>query len=70
MPATTFETSVFAAALFVVLSSQYAYTLTDTTVGKAVGVPFAQTGGAPTKTGIAVHAAVLAGLVYLFVTKA
>ena len=69
MVATSVETALFSAALFVVLSSGYVYQTTDSLVGRTIGVPF-QTAGSPTKVGIAVHALVFAGLLHLFLTKA
>lgn len=60
------QTALFAALLFVVISSQVVYRLTNGITSKIMGLRLADAAGNPTRAGLVVHALVFFGAVYAY----
>lgn len=56
---------LFVTIIFLVVSSPMTYKVTDSFIGKAMGMPFVMV-GVPTATGLLVHALVAGLLTYLY----
>lgn len=64
MPSIAVPAALFAALLFIIVSSQPVYKITDGVLRKTVGVRLADAAGSPTQVGLVVHALVFFGAFY------
>lgn len=65
MPSMTVQLALFAALLFIIISSQPVYKLTNT-VAKPLGLRLADSAGNATRVGLVTHSLVFFGLVYAY----
>lgn len=66
MPSLTVQSSLFAALLFVLVSSQPVYKLTNQVARSTVGLRLADGAGNPTRAGLIVHAIVFFAAMYAY----
>ena len=58
------QASLFAALLFIIISSQPVYKITNGVSSKVIKLRLADTAGNPTRAGLVVHALVFFGVMY------
>lgn len=66
MPSMAVQLSLFAALLFIIISSPAVYKATNSVSSKVARTRLADTAGNPTTAGLVVHAAVFFGIIYGF----
>jgi hypothetical protein len=62
------QIALFVALLFIIISSQPVYKITNAVFSK-VGLRLADAAGNPTRAGLVVHALVMFAIVYTYATK-
>lgn len=60
------QVGLFAALLFVVVSSQVVYKLTNAVTSKVIGLRLSDAAGNPTRAGVVLHAVVFFAAMYFF----
>lgn len=66
MASRTVQLSLFAALLFIIISSQFVYKLTNGATNKVLHLRLADSAGNPTRAGLVVHGIVFFGLMYAY----
>jgi hypothetical protein len=60
------QVAVFVSLLFIIISSQPVYKITNKVVSKLTGIRLADAAGNATRVGLIMHALVMFGAVYLY----
>lgn len=60
------QSSLFAALLFIIISSQPVYKITNGVFSKVLNVRLADTAGNPTRTGLVIHAVVFFATMFAY----
>lgn len=66
MASMAIQLSLFAALLFIIISSQAVYKLTNSVTTKVLKLRLADAAGNPTRAGLVVHALVFFGVLYAY----
>jgi len=66
MASIAIQAALFAALLFIIISSAPVYKVTNTVFNKTLKLRLADSAGNPTRTGLIVHAIVFFGVMYAF----